>query len=189
MGIHEEDTIRRLKKGDDQAFELLYHRYFRKLCAFTNKYLNDYEATQEVVQEVFYSIWKNRADLNAHKSITAYLFQLAKNKSLNIIKHSQVEDKYLNVIKSAYLQGDFVDTHDSLLAKEIDIKTQEVIDSLPAQCRKIFLMSRHEGKKHKEIAEELNISVKTVETQIGRALKVFRKELKEYLTTVLLTFI
>lgn len=187
--MHERDTIRRLKSGDDQAFELLYYKYFRKLCAFTNKYLNDYEATQEVVQEVFFNIWKNRSDLDANKSITSYLFQLAKNKSLNIIKHSQVKDKYLNVIKTAYLAGDFIDSHDSLLAKEIEMKTQKVIDSLPEQCRKIFLMSRHEGKKHKEIAEELDISVKTVETQIGRALNVFRKELREYLTSVLMTFI
>jgi len=185
----DKNTIKRLKEGDDQAFELLYYKYFRRLCAFTNKYLNDYETTQEVVQEVFYSIWKNRTDLKVEKSFISYLFQLAKNKSLNIIKHSEVEDKYISVIKETYLQGDFIDSHDSLLAKEIEIKTQSIIESLPEQCRKIYLLSRQEGKKHREIAEELDISVKTVETQIGRALKVFRKELKEYLTSVLLTII
>jgi RNA polymerase sigma-70 factor (ECF subfamily) len=187
--LQEEFTILRLKAGDEQAFELLYYKYFRKLCAFTNKYLNDYEATQEVVQEVFFAVWKNRNSLNTDKSIIPYLFQLAKNKSLNVLRHSQVEDKYQDVIKAAYLQGDYIDSHDSLLAKEIEIKTQEVLDRLPEQCRKIFILSRQQGKKHKEIAEELNISKKTVETQIGRALKVFRKELKEYLTTFLLTVI
>ena len=175
--------------GDEQAFELLYHKYFKRLCAFTNKYLHDYETTREVVQEVFLNLWKNRSHLKTDKAISSFLFQAVKNKSLSILQHNVVEDKYKDVIKYAYLQGDFFDTHDSLLAKEIETKMEEIIESLPGQCRRIFLMSRQEGKKHKEIAEELNISVKTVETQMNRALKVFRTGLKEYISIVLVALI
>ena len=187
--MEEKDLISRLKMGDEQAFELLYHKYFRRLCAFTNKYLHDYESTREVVQEVFYTIWKNRSQLKTEKPILPFLFQSAKNRSLNILEHSKVEDKYQEVIKYAYLQGDFFDTQDSLLAKELEVKMGSIIESLPEHCRKIFLMSRQEGKKYREIAEELEISVKTVETQMNRALKVFRTELKEYLSIVLIALI
>ncbi|WP_430813955.1 RNA polymerase sigma-70 factor [Carboxylicivirga sp. RSCT41] len=187
--MREEQTIKKLKAGDDQAFELLYYKYFRRLCAFVNKYLNDYEETQEVVQEVFYTVWMNRNQLDTKKSFSSFLFKIARNKSLNIIQHQEVEDKYKSFLKEVYTNENSLDTTDSLLVREINIKSQEIIDSLPEQCRKIYLMSRQEGKKYREIADELDISIKTVETQMGRALKVFRKELKEYLPSLLVAII
>ncbi len=185
----EKNLIIRLKNGDEQAFELLYRKYFRRLCAFANKYLHDYDVTQEVVQEVFYTIWEKREHLDSNKEILPFLFQSTKNRSLHILEHQKVEDKYQQVIQYAYSQGDFFDVQDSLLAKELEAKLGEIIESLPEKCRKIFLLSRQEGKKYKDIAEELNISVKTVETQMSRALKVFREELKDYLSIVLFAII
>ncbi len=185
----EKELVLRIKKGDEQAFELLYRKYFKRLCAFANKYLHDYEATQEVIQEVFFTIWEKREYLDSDKPILSFLFQSTKNKSLHIIEHSKVVDKYQEVIKYAYSQGDYFDTQDSLLAKELEAKLGEIIESLPVQCRKVFLLSRQEGKKYREIAEELNISEKTVETHMNKALKVFRKELKDYLSIVLFAII
>jgi len=185
----DKDLVNRLKRGDEQAFELLYRKYFRRLCAFANKYLNNYEATQEVVQDVFFTIWEKRENLDSDKPILSFLFQSTKNKSLHILEHSKVEEKYQEVIKYAYSQGEFFDAADSLLAKELEAKFGEIIESLPEQCRKVFLLSRQEGKKYREIAEELNISEKTVETHMNRALKVFRKELKDYLSIVLFAII
>ncbi|MCW3807508.1 RNA polymerase sigma-70 factor [Plebeiibacterium marinum] len=185
----EKNLVLRLKEGDEQAFELLYRKYFRRLCAFANKYLHDYEVTQEVVQDVFYTIWEKREHLDADKSILSFLFQSAKNKSIHILEHSKVKNKYKEVLKYAYSQGDYFDVQDSMLAKELEAKLGEIIESLPEKCRKIFLLSRQEGKKYKEIAEELDISVKTVETQMSRALKVFRTELKDYLSVVLFAII
>ncbi|TKG95468.1 RNA polymerase sigma-70 factor [Puteibacter caeruleilacunae] len=183
----EKNLLKRISEGDELAFELLYRRYYARLCAFANKFLFDHAAAEEVVQDVFFNIWEGRALLDDEQALKSYLFRSVQNRSLNVIASNKVKDKYADVIKDIYWNSDEFDAHDSLLAKELNEKFLEAINSLPEQCRKIFLMSRNEGKKYKEIAEELNVSVKTVETQMNRALKRLKTDLAEYLSVALIT--
>ena len=176
------DTIEhRIMMGDEQAFELLYRRYFVCLCAFANKFLNDPYLAEEVVQENFLKLWENRATLRSDGSGKSLLFQGVHNKSINLLAHQKVVIRYSEMIRTIYAQTEEFDVHDSLMAKELNLRIQTIVYDLAPECKKIYLMSRAEGMKHHEIAEELGISIKTVETQISRALKKLRLELSDYI--------
>jgi len=179
------DTIEhRIMMGDEQAFELLYRRYFVRLCAFANKFLNDPYMAEEVVQEIFLKLWENRATLRSDGSGKSLLFQGVHNKSLNLLAHQKVVTRYSEMIRTTYAQPEEFDVHDSLMAKELNLRIQTIVYDLAPECKKIFMMSRAEGMKHHEIAEELSISIKTVETQINRALKKLRLELSDYMAII-----
>ena len=183
------DTIEhRIKMGDEQAFELLYRRYFVRLCAFANKFLGNPQSSEEVVQDIFLKLWENRSTLRSDESGKSFLFQAVHNKSLNLLAHEKVVNRYSEMIKAVYSQPEEFDAHDSLMAKELNINIQSIISELAPECKRIFIMSRTEGKKHQEIAEELHISIKTVETQINRALKKLRIELSDYMV-ILATYL
>jgi len=180
------DTIeKRITMGDEQSFELLYRRYFVRLCAFANKFLNDTFASEEVVQDIFLKLWENRFTLHSESSGKSFLFQAVHNKSMNFIAHQNVADRYSEMIKTVYAHPEEFDAQESLMAKELNIHIETIISNLAPECKKIFLMSRSDGKKHQEIADELNISIKTVENQINRALKKLRSELSEYMVIIL----
>lgn len=180
------DTIEhRIKMGDEQAFELLYRRYFVRLCAFANKFLSDPQTSEEVVQDVFLKLWENRSMLRSEGSVKSFLFQSVHNKSLNLLAHQKVANHYSEMIRAVYSKPEEFDVLESLMAKELNLRIGTIINDLAPECKKIFLMSRADGKKHHEIAEELNISIKTVETQINRALKKFRAELADYMAIIL----
>jgi len=180
------DTIEhRIMMGDEQAFELLYRRYFVRLCAFSNKFLSDPQTSEEVVQDIFLKLWENRAMLRSDGSAKSFLFQSVHNRSLNLLAHQKVANRYSEMIRTVYSKPEEFDVLGSLMAKELNLRIETIINDLAPECKKIFLMSRADGKKHHEIAEELNISIKTVETQINRALKKFRTELADYVTIIL----
>lgn len=180
------DTIEhRIMMGDEQAFELLYRRYFVRLCAFANKFLSDPRTSEEVVQDIFLKLWENRATLRSDGSAKSFLFQAVHNKSLNLLAHLKVANRYSEMIRAVYAQPEEFDVHESLMAKELNIRIQTIINDLAPECKKIFLISRADGKKYHEIAEELKISIKTVETQINRALKKLRAELYDYIALMI----
>lgn len=175
----------RIMMGDEQSFELLYRRYFVRLCAFANKFLHDPSSSEEVVQDIFLKLWENRATLHNEDSGKSFLFQAVHNKSLNVLAHLGVVNRYSEMIRTVYAHPEEFDVHDSLLGKELNIRIENIIDSLPPECKKIFLMSRSDGKKNQEIASDLNISIKTVETQISRALKKLHAELSDYMAILI----
>jgi len=175
----------RIKLGDEQAFELLFRKYYTRLCGFAYKFLNNMELSEELVQEVFMKLWQNRGKLNDNTTIKSYLFKLVKNQSLNSLDHKKVEKRYAEIMRVAYSSKDNFSPYESLLAKELEDKISIVIDDLPPKCKKIFELSRNDGLKYKEIAQKLKISIKTVETQISRALKKIRLELKDYMYIIL----
>ena len=180
------DTIEhRIKMGDEQAFELLYRRYFARLCAFANKFLNDPGTSEEIVQDIFLKLWENRAALRSDGSGKSFLFQAVHNKSLNELAHQKVVNRYSEMIRTVYAHPEEFDVHESQIAKELNVRIEAIINDLAPECKKIFLLSRSEGKKHQEIAEMLHISIKTVETQINRALKKLRAELIDYIAVMI----
>ncbi|MBT1704554.1 RNA polymerase sigma-70 factor [Chryseosolibacter indicus] len=176
-----------LKNGDAQSMELLFRRLYPQLCAFANKFLHDLDEAEEIVQEVFFKIWKNRANLNENESIQSYLFTAVKNGCFSLLAHNKIKDKYASLLEQIYLSGEYgTINHDSLIATELEKDFSRVLETLPPECRRIFELSRFEGRKYHEIANELNISIKTVETQMSRALSKIRVQLKDYLVTIIL---
>jgi RNA polymerase sigma-70 factor, ECF subfamily len=181
----------RIKLGDKQAFELLFRKYYIRICSFANKFVNDPETAREIAQEVFIKIWEGRDEIDPEDSFKAYLYKIAQNLSINKLRRAKVESRYIEIFKQVYIEHHDYSSHESLLAKELEENIAIAIDKLPAECRKVFKLSRIEGLKYKEIAETLQISIKTVEGQISKALRMIRLELKDYfvLALILLTFL
>ena len=176
------------KSDDELAFELLFRRYYVRLVGFANKFISNTAESEEIVQEVFLNIWKKRDQLQLNNEIRPYLFKSVQNLCFNFIEHRKVVDNYYSVIEVVYKnQAEDFNTYESVLFGEFQSRAEIAIESLPEQCRQIFQMSRQHGLKYAEIAEKLGISVKTVETQMSRALSKLKTELKDYLAIILIS--
>ena len=156
-------------------FETIYKHYYEFLCHYAWKFVNEKELAEEVVSEVFYKLWKNKEKINVKTSFRSYIFIAVRNQAFDYLR----KVKKINYIEDTEaLKSGMTDRHSPLeevIFKEIYINLEKAIENLPHQCRMIFRMSRDEGLRYREIAEQLDISIKTVETQMGRALKKLRK--------------
>jgi len=185
QGINEKDLIVRLKAGDQTAFELLFHFYYPGLVMYSVQFTTDRMEAEEIVQDFFVRFWQKHQQILLTDSLKSYLFLSVKNGCLNYLKHKKVEEKYIRQmaeLSNRHLAYD----PDLYLASELQEKVKNVIDLLPEKCREIFIMSRIQGLKNEEIATNLNLSKRTVETQISKALKVLRIELKDYVGLMIL---
>ena len=174
----EKDVFERIKKGDEKAFEILFRKYYGHLCLFATKIINDDVAAEEIVQDFFVKLWEKREQLFIETSIKNYFFRSVKNLCINFIQHNKTKLRYAQIVISE-VENQFTDDNNY---PEIDLtlKIEESINSLPEKRREIFRLSRQEGLKYHEIAQKLNISIKTVETHMSLAIKTLREKLKNY---------
>jgi RNA polymerase sigma-70 factor (ECF subfamily) len=180
---------------EEEQFEQLFFKYHGRLVLYANKFFHDMEQARDVVQDVFFELWKKPELLWMDNSIRSYLFKAVKNKSLNIIRRQTVRneadvhltDGLLEAEVSAYCSEE--DPLVSLLELEIQDKVEEVIENLPDKCREVFKLSRQEQFMNKQIAEKLGISVKMVEKQMSKALRSFRQEMAEYIVLLSCIFL
>jgi len=168
-------------------FEALFNDHYSRLCAYAYNFLKEQEGSEEIAQEVFFKLWINRTDIKIESSMESYLYRSVRNACLNLIKHINVREKYKEHNQEEIEYSEQID-RDPMNASELELKIRASIDLLPEQRKKIFILSRYEQLKYKEIAEQLGLSVKTVENQMGKALQFLRKELAEYLPLILLFF-
>ena len=177
MNLQQSITVRKIKKGNIKAFEKLFKELYAPLCGFAQKFIDDKNKAEELVQDIFYNLWKNRVNLDIKISLKSYLYKSVQNNCLLIIQHKKVEEKYrkhLSITTNSSTQQ----TPDKVLEiKELNENIQTTLETLPERCREIFYLNRFEGLKYREIAERLSISQKTVEANITKALKVLRKNL------------
>jgi len=160
-------------------FENLYKQHYQALANFAMNMVNDDNAAKDIVQEVFVRLWKRREKIEFGPYIKSYLYKAVTNTSLN---HLQSNKKRLQIFQTLNDRSPIIkDGPNEMEKKEFHHKVREAIDKLPPKCRVIFILSKHEGKKYREIADELNISIKTVENQMGIALKRIREDLKKYM--------
>ena len=167
-----------IRGGDAHAFELLFKKYYASLCLIAAKYTNDMDSALEVVQNLFVYLWENHAGLQIEQSVKAYLSSAVRR---NCIRHIQQQRQLISIDElpeDCLIAGEF---YDSLELEELYRQLLDAIEQLPVQCKKIFKMSRFEEMKYSEIAQTLQISVKTVEAQMGKALKILRTKFKNYL--------
>ena len=178
---------KRLEAGDLKAFEMLYNEQYTPLCYYAQRFVFDLDTAREIVQGVFVCIWEKRTSLPSEISIKAYLYTSVRNKCIDYLKHQNIENEYKKKwFKEVLKHNDnSLNTNDhpldGLITKELENTIKDAIKNLPKKCREIFELSRFKGLKYREIAEELNISVKTVETQMSRALASLKKELSIYI--------
>lgn len=184
---HENDWVQSVRSGDTAAFESIFKNLYKPLCAYAMVMMKDKDSSEEIVQQVFVKIWERRASLNVSSSLKAYLYQIVRNDCLNALKHEKIKEQYRQH-KVIEMQQHHENASHRLTSRELEQQIQNAIDELPEQCGIIFRMSRFEELKYKDIAEQLSISVKTVENQMGKALKLMRLKLADYIT-ITLTFI
>ncbi|HEY1009205.1 MAG: RNA polymerase sigma-70 factor [Daejeonella sp.] len=178
---------RKVNNVDIKAFEDVFKCHYVKLTLYANKFLNDVDIAEEIVSESLAQLWEKRESINFSSSVTAYLYTMVRHKSMNYLKHRKVENEYVNYLMRNNLINELPE-HDTdpLLEKEIACQIKLAVDSLPERCRQVFIMSRFEYLKNREIAQRLNISQNTVERQITIALDKLRKSLECILSAALL---
>lgn len=168
------DTAIRIRQGDVQAYEALFRSLYPNLCRYARSLVRDKDQAEEIVQEVFYRLWRDRKKTKITSSLKSYLYRSVYNNALQHLKHQQVRERYGRHRKEQ-VQEYAPDPYQELRAKQLQQVLMQTLEDLPERCREIFCLNRYEGLKYQEIAENLSISVKTVEANMSRALKEFRK--------------
>jgi RNA polymerase sigma-70 factor (ECF subfamily) len=183
-------AVERIKYGDREAFRELYKEFYVGLCVHARRFLGDKESAEEVVQEVFLRLWERRESLDIHETIGAYLFQSVRNASLNHLKHLQIVHKFRQDVTEQLKDAEdyYTLTQENgqsiYLAKELENHIYSAIEELPEQCKAIFKMSRFEGLKNQEIANQKGVTLNTVQKQISIALEKLREILGPYLKAI-----
>ncbi|MCB0631833.1 MAG: RNA polymerase sigma-70 factor [Lewinella sp.] len=163
---------------DKMQFESLFRSHFRYLCNFAQQYVTDADAAQDICQKVFIRLWERREQMDPKQSIKSYLFTAVKNRCLNHIRdHKKYRSQILDLECGDF---DMVTEEEQLDVEELQTKIEQALSTLPEKCRQVFEMSRYQGMKYREIAEELDISQKTVEAHMSKAMKALRIQLKDY---------
>jgi len=179
MDLNEDKELYlKVKEGDERAFQTLFRKYYSAMCHFARQFLNDSELAEETVQDMFVKIWEKRENLNIETSVKHYFFRSVRNHCLNQIQHEKIKKQYAGmVLNTAHHE---INPDQYFLEIDLVHRIEKSIDSLPPKRKEIFRLSREQGMKYKEIAETLNISIKTVEAQMGLALKHLRYELRDF---------
>lgn len=170
--------VARLRNKDKRAFELVFNEYFALLKSYALRFMEDMEEAEEVIQEVFVKFWEKCDSLAPDSSIKSYLYRSVHNTCLNFIKHQKVKDGYRQYVMH-YMEEAQNAPDPETDTSNVQDRILKEINELPPRCSEIFKLSRFEGLKYKEIADHLNISIKTVEVQMGKALKTLRENLKD----------
>lgn len=179
------DILYKIRNGDEKAFRELFLVQYAGLCAYANKYLNDMDQAEETVQELFFNFWQKRERLEISLSVEAYLFRSVRNACLNMLKHIKIREMYKTTNEREIREME--EKHEiPIETSELEDAIEVAIEAMPPERKRIFKMSRVDGMKYREIAQTLNLSVKTVEAQMGKALKYLRETLNDYLVWLLI---
>ena len=186
------EIVQKIRSGDQSAFEELYSFFYPKLSYFSGQYLPDTDQGNSVAQDVFTELWEKRLTFHDNTNIQAWLFTVTKNKSLKWIEREKSKQKYKNHLLTRQLDINYqslssFDTS-NIIFEELQQQVESALAKLSPSVRIVFEKSRFEDKKNREIAEELGISLKTVEAHISKALKLLREELKDYLPLLFILF-
>lgn len=173
---HHDINFQAIKKGDHQVYKQLFYQMYDDLVKYTYRITRNETASEEIIQDIFLYVWDKREKIEIHGSLASYLYQAAKNRSINWLKNELPKMQATIEVSEVEM---FSDSDDTVLDEEtIKLHVEQAIDQLPEKCREIFVLSRYAGLTYKEIAMEMDLSVKTIENQMNIAFKKLRESLK-----------
>lgn len=194
MNLSEANILRKLKEGDEDTYVLLFREYYVPLCNYSRRFLGRKDLAEDIVSETFFNIWTKREILDIRTSLKAYLFQAVGKNSLYYLRKVKKEEMLEDYLVKHSTDNKGLDKFtvetpsDLLLMKDLSEKIKAGIDRLPPQQQTTFKLKRYEGKKNKEIAEIMGLSVKTVEMHLSKAMLSLRTYLKDYIPEFLILF-
>lgn len=195
--MHYNDDIlllKQFKSGNEQIFEHFFNTYYNNIVGFCVQFVYNESEAKSIAQEAFVNLWLNKEKIDSLNGIKSFLYTYSKSKCLNAIRHQKVKEKYKNQTlndKEKQLNIEVLNSmkFDTMSLLELEnLITQSVYD-LPDKTQEIFVKKRFENKKNREIASELNISIKTVEAHITKALSILKTKLSDYLPSILIAFL
>lgn len=176
--------ISRIRAGDARAFEEMYRAYKNDLAAFVHSYVRSPEITEEILQDLFLRIWQQRDLWECSGPLRAYLFRAARNRAIGYIRHERVDaafrERSANEYFASAMPGAVAGPDASIGTDELERAIERALDELPPRCREAFVLNRRHHLSYAEVAAVMQLSVKTVEVQMGRALAILRRELAEW---------
>ncbi len=162
-----------------EVFEQIFRQFYAPLVVYACRYVAGIDVAREIVQDFFVRFYEKRESLNIGVSLKSYLYRSVYNCCINHLNQRNIQDRHLKTIE---LERDHEENmEEEINTVELEYRIDEIINELPAKCRQIFRMNRLEGLRNEEIAKQLNLSKRTVETQISKALKILRKKLADYI--------
>lgn len=170
--------VKGIRQGSQADFKVLYELFSRKIFSVSVRFGLSHEEASEIVQDVFVKVWQYRHTLNETLSMNAYLFTITKNLLITRQKKQAYETAYKKYLEKQDIRS-FLDTESVVAFSELEMLTKNIIDKLPTQQKEMFLLSKRENLSHKEIADKLNVSLRTVENQVYRATKKIKDSLKK----------
>lgn len=188
MDYSEKLVVKGLKAGDTEAYQYIYDTHYQVLCHTANRYVRDSFVAETIVGDMIYRMWENRETLNVNTSLRSYLMQAVRNGCIDYLrsKHQRYEVATSHLAEADCMANlaDSEQPFDHLVGNELADRVDMAIEHLPAECRRVFELSRFMGKRHAEIASELNISVSTVKYHLRNALQLLARELGSYIVFV-----
>ena len=186
--MDESFLINGIKTRNKIVFDFIFHYYYSGLCAFAEKITGSQQTAEDIVQDLFVTLWIKNDQISISSSLKSYLFTSVKNRSLDFLKHEKTKAKRLNILSKSEELPENLSAMWFAESELIRI-VEKCLEKLPPRCKEIFVLSRIEGLKNQEIADKLGISKRTVELQISNALKSLRCNLKPYLPLFLFYFL
>lgn len=171
--------------GDEAAFKTLFNEHYKGMYSYACVILKDEMEAEEIVQNVFVRVWEKKNSIQIETSLKAYLYRMVYNDCMNLVKHKAVVLKFQKE-KTYAMKNERDNAEDKIASAQLNEKLSSALRELPEQCRTIFQLSRFEELKYREIAGQLGISEKTVENQMGKALKLLRMKLVDFLPLIII---
>lgn len=183
--INQEFLLNELQKGSEKAFDFIFRKYYKALCAQANSYVNDLDLAQSLVQDCFIKLWEKRDNANQIEKLSSYLVYMVRNQCIDTIRKNRKIEYVQTIVDSATEDST---TETSIVSHEFEERLILALATMPERTRLAFEYSRFEGLSYKEIAQRMNISAKAVEALMSRALNILRRDLKDYLPLIMLFF-
>lgn len=182
--MHITQLVKKLNEGDHHAYRFIFDQYYALMCSIAYEYVEDYHISQNIVEDIMLSVWEKREQLHISTSIKSYLLTSVHNKCIDHLRSQSREVEVFSLeseigSSSCYIPDQ--EMFEQIILSELEDKIEKIIQSMPEECKRVFLLSRYGDKSYTEIADELNISVNTVKYHIKKALSTLREELKDYL--------
>ncbi len=187
LASYESILLEKLKNDDQAAFTIIFTKYYQDLTRFSFGYTRNSDAAEEIVQEVFLKLWENRTTLVIHNSLKSFLLKAVQNRSIDSLRHDNITHKYASIVLEHPLLSEN-DTENYILHSELQANFNHAMEKIPVEYAESYRMSRIENMNYQDIAQKLNVSVRTVEVRISKALHFLREELKDFLVLILLLF-